>query len=79
MQDNQYPPEWRDTPPPHPFDPRLGDVLDPYRPTAAQSALVTELVRAYVSRDTQTVDMYLDLGAESSTELGTSSELASFL
>ena len=51
MTDNPYPPEWDDTPPPDPLDPRLGSVLDPVRPTAAERALVADLAHQYVARD----------------------------
>lgn len=51
MTDNPYPPEWDDTPPPDPLDPRFGNVLDPWRPTPAERALAADLVHGYVSRD----------------------------
>ncbi|BDE16851.1 MULTISPECIES: hypothetical protein [Mycobacterium] len=44
-----YPGDWS-TEPPHPDDPRFGDWLDPWRPTAAQRARAIELLRLYVSR-----------------------------
>lgn len=51
MTDDSYPPEWAEVPPPNPLDPRLGTVLDPIRPTAAERALVADLVHQYVARD----------------------------
>lgn len=48
-----YPQDWNDPPPPDPLDPRLGTVLDSIRPTAAERALVAEIVHEYVSRSTQ--------------------------
>jgi hypothetical protein len=46
-----YPPDWDNSPPPDPMDPRLGSVLDPIRPTAAERALVADLVQMYVARE----------------------------
>lgn len=46
-----YPPEWNDNPPPDPLDPRFGSILDSIRPTAAERALVADLVLMYVARD----------------------------
>lgn len=51
MTDHPYPPEWNETPEPDPMDPRLGSVLDPIRPTAAERALVADLAHQYVARD----------------------------
>jgi hypothetical protein len=47
---DQYPPAWDMTPPPDRLDPRLGSMLDPISPTAAEEALVAELVYQYVAR-----------------------------
>ena len=51
MTDSPYPPDWDDTPPPDPMDPRLGHVLAPIHPTNAERALVADLAHMYVSRD----------------------------
>ena len=51
MTDDSYPPEWDHIPPPNPLDPRFGSVLDGVRPTAAERALVADLIHQYVARD----------------------------
>lgn len=50
-EDDSYPPEWSEVPPPDPMDPRMGTVLEQIQPTAAESALVADLIHLYVSRD----------------------------
>jgi hypothetical protein len=49
---------------PHPYDPRLGDVLDDYQPTPAMRARVADLWRAYAAREPEAVYTLLDLSAD---------------
>jgi hypothetical protein len=50
MTDDSYPEDWC-VQPPHPLDPRLGNVLDSIEPTPAERALVADMLHRYVSRD----------------------------
>lgn len=61
---DSYPREWLNEPP-HPADPRLGDDLEPWEPSAAQRALVLDLLDRYVRRDPSFAVTFLRFGAQS--------------
>lgn len=67
MTDDSYPKDWS-TDPPHPDDPRMGDWLDPWRPTHAQRARAIDLLRLYVSRSHDFNDAFLDFYRDTSHE-----------
>ncbi|MCV7316316.1 hypothetical protein H7J77_12295 [Mycolicibacillus parakoreensis] len=46
------------------FDPRLGTVLDPYRPSRSLDARVKQLAAEYVARDRKAVHTLLDVCAD---------------
>lgn len=58
-----YPAEWL-AERPHPYDPRLSDVLDDYQPSAALRARIADLWRSYAAREPQSVYTLLDLAAD---------------
>ena len=54
-----YPCEWSNQPPP-----RLGEDLEPWEPTAAQRALVLDLLDRYVRRDPSFGPTFVRFGAD---------------